>query len=307
MKKIPYFDSHCDTMCRCIMEKGVHLDENDGQLDLKRGRQFSKYAQIFNFYALSDELSKIPDLAQHEFDIFHAEMERNGALMTQCRTAEEIRATVAAGKCAAMASIEGAGLIDCDPGRLEQANRWGVKMINITWNIANVLAGTQCEDPERGLSAQGREFVKEAKRQNILMDVSHLSDPAFWDLVEMAEAPIVASHSNARAVYAHARNLTDDQFRAIVQSGGVVGLNYYMTFVGKDAGIDKMIEHLEHFLDLGGEKHIGFGGDLDGCDPLIHGFTGLESIQLLWQALEARGYPQALLEDLFFENWLRLM
>ena len=122
----------------------------------------------------------------------------------------------------------------------------------------------------------------------------------------MTERPIVASHSNARALCPHRRNLTDDMFRAIRDTGGVVGVNLYRDFVG-GASMDALVAHIEHFLALDGEKTLCIGSDLDGCEALAAGLRGVEDVPLLYQALEKRGYGQLLLEDIFWNNLRRLL
>ena len=142
---------------------------------------------------------------------------------------------------------------------------------------------------------------------SIYVDVSHLSDAGFWDVVRLSRRPVVASHSNSRAICPHRRNLTDDMFRAIRDSGGVAGLNYYQHFVGDDPTMEGLVRHVEHFLELDGERSLCLGGDMDGCGLLAGGMRGLEDVPLLWQALADRGYPQSLLEDLFWNNLRRLI
>ena len=161
--------------------------------------------------------------------------------------------------------------------------------------------------PEQGLTAYGREFLRRMEELSIYVDVSHLSDAGFWDVVRLSRQPVVASHSNSRAVCPHRRNLTDDMFRAIRDSGGVAGLNYYQHFVGDDPTMEGLVRHVEHFLELDGERSLCLGGDMDGCELLAGGMRGLEDVPLLWQALADRGYPQSLLEDLFWNNLRRLI
>ena len=171
-------------------------------------------------------------------------------------------------------------------------------MITLTWNHRNALAGS-CRTGE-GLSAQGREFVRRAQKLGILLDVSHLSDRAFWDLCEISEKPIVASHSNSRAVCANARNLTDEQFGAICRLGGTAGLNLYRDFLSdKPAAFEDVYRHLDHFLSLGGEGHVALGGDLDGCDELPEGFSSVASYPALWRYLAGKGYSEQTLTSLF--------
>ena len=126
--------------------------------------------------------------------------------------------------------------------------------------------------------------------------------------MQITQKPVIASHSNARAVCAHTRNLTDDMFRAIRDHGGAAGLNLYTAFLGEgEVTVETVVRHLEHFLDLGGEKTVAMGGDLDGCESLPKGMSGVQDVRLLEQELQKRGYPQSLLDDLFFNNWRRVV
>ena len=153
----------------------------------------------------------------------------------------------------------------------------------------------------------GRDFARRMEDCGIYPDVSHISDPGFWDLVRLARGPVVATHSNSRALCPHRRNLTDDMFRAIRDSGGVVGLNLYRPFVGPAGTMEELVAHVEHFLELGGEKALCLGGDLDGCEELAAEMEGIQDVPRLWQALADRGYPRQLLEDLFWNNLRRLI
>ena len=325
---IPYFDAHCDTVYRCLetgetsaLDYGdsreeqcryyaaaAHLRRNGGHIDLERSRQFSRCAQ---FFALFHDAAEAPAdglwaQCRRMHDFFLREMVDNAVIVCHCRTGREVDEAAAAGKTAALLSIEGADLLDCDVHKVETVTHWGVRLLNPVWNRANVLSGTNAEDPERGLSAEGRDFIRALEEYGIYPDVPHLSDAGFWDLVHIARRPIVASHSNARAVCPHRRNLTDDQFRAIRDSGGVVGLNLYLHFVGKPT-MDALVAHVEHFLALDGEKTLCLGGDLDGCEALAAGMTGMQDVPKLYEALKARGYGDALLEDIFWNNLRRLI
>lgn len=307
---IPYFDAHCDTLSRCL-EQDACLWENDGQLDLKRLGAFQKAGQIFAIYydgAVATE-GGLFAMCRRQQELFSASCRRHADGMCQCRNGADIDAAVAAGKLAAVLSVEGGELLDCDPEKLDWAQGVGVRCVNLTWNHANALSGSNVEDRERGLSDVGRAFVRRAQNHNILMDVSHLSDVGFWDLVDITEKPIVATHSNSRTLCNHTRNLTDDMFRAIVQTGGVVGINFWVRFVRNTAEptMDDLVRHIDHFMELGGAKHLCLGGDLDGCDKLAGGMTGVQDVPKLWQALADRGYGSSELEDLFFHNLRRVL
>ena len=302
---ISYFDAHCDTVSRCL-ETGESLCRNSGHIDLCRTKCFARYAQFFALYA---DAAETPDLwvrCKELHDCFLREMAENAGCIMPCRTGAEVDAANRAGKCAAILSIEGADLLECKIERIETAASWGVRLLNPVWNRANVLSGTNLEDSERGLSPYGREFIREMEANNIYADVSHISDAGFWNILRMAKKPVVASHSNSRALCPHPRNLTDDMFRAIRDTGGVVGINFYRNFVGDDS-MESLVRHIEYFLEMDGEKTVCIGGDLDGCDELAGGLRGLQDIHKIYDALCTRGYGKHLLDDIFFGNLRRLL
>ncbi len=319
---IPYFDAHCDTIWRCMaasggddgaglpptLQTGSGLLRNEGHVDLTRDALFARRGQ---FFALYDDVKRLPDGTAWRrccqmHDWFTAQLAENSGRIALCRSGAEADAAVAAGKTAAFLSVEGADLLDCGIEQLQTAAGWGVRLVNMVWNHANVLGGSCADDPDRGLSPQGRDFLRELERLGVYADVSHLSDPGFWDVFRMTERPMVASHSDARALCPHRRNLTDDMFRAVRDTGGVVGLNLYRDFVG-GASMDALVAHAEHFLSLGGEKTLCIGGDLDGSRTLAAGMRGMEDVPQLYRALEKRGYGKALLEDIFWNNLRRLL
>lgn len=324
---ISYFDAHCDTVYRC-METGENISmdfgdgeeqrkyfadcgclrQNGGHIDLMRAREFARYAQFFALFYDANDAPKEGMWAkcQQLRDCFLREMAANEDLICHCRTGAEVDAANAAGKCAAVLSVEGADLLECDIGRIETVAGWGVRFLNPVWNRANVLSGTNAEDTARGLSPYGKEFVRELEAYDIYADVSHISDAGFWDVIHMAQRPVVASHSNSRALCPHPRNLTDDMFRAIRDTDGVVGINLYRNFVGDDS-MDTLIRHIEHFLALDGEKTVCMGGDLDGCEVLAGGLQGVQDVYKVYDALCARGYEKELLDDIFFYNLRRLL
>lgn len=301
------FDGHCDTISRRY-EEGGGFWANDGHLDLKRTRGFGRYAQFFAIFWDSADLAMPPwEMFRRQYALFQRELEVNKNCLTLCRTGEEARAAFCGGKTAAFLSVEGAELLCCDLGKLEQAQRAGVRAINLTWNHANALSGSIAEEENRGLSEQGRAFVCKMEELGVLVDVSHLSEPGFWDVAEQAKKPFIASHSNARAVFSAPRNLTDRQFTAIIESRGVAGLNMYSDFLGEDPDLDSIIAHLEHFLALGGEKHVSLGGDWDGISAMPRGLTGIWDMDRLYERLLQRNYHEALVRGVFYENLMRVV
>ncbi|MDD3165126.1 MAG: dipeptidase [Oscillospiraceae bacterium] len=306
-KKPPVADAHCDLAARMLLEH-LPMRENAANVSLTQGKMLSDYLQFFALWAEQPNLL-VPQTVCFDqmYQNFLREIGENEDLVQLCDSGKAAERAMQGGKIAAMLSIEGAGGIACDPGRLEQARRMGVRMTTLTWNAANELAGSHITG--EGLTRRGVEFVRRAQTLGILVDTSHLSERAFWELCGVSNAPIVASHSNARACCAHSRNLTDEQFREICRSGGFAGLNLYRAFLTDgQATFSDVARHLDHFLALGGEDHVCLGGDLDGCDNCLPaGFSTVADYQCLYEFLLQAGFTEPVLEKVYYKNLMRVV
>lgn len=304
---IPLFDAHCDT-ASAVFENGLSLRKNGGHIDLERGRKYSPRAQFFAIFNEGGKnLSDIEGRFSAQLAYFKNELQKNSDIVSLCTNAEEAETAFSSGKTAAFLSVEGAEQLFCDPERLEWAYSAGIRAINITWNYANELSGSNIDKSDMGLTDKGREFVRECQRLGIIVDVSHISEKGFWDIIHITQKPIIASHSNSYAVCPHTRNLTDDQFRAIKDCGGVAGINFYSDFIGENPTIYDLIGHFEHFLSMHGEKNLAIGADFDGCDFLPRGINGVEDVEKVYTGLIQRGFSKALLEDIFLNNLMRVL
>ena len=305
---IPYFDAHCDTISRIAASPERHLTQNTDQWNLNRMEVYTgPKAQFFAVYRDS-ALPGMEKMVAAEFEAFAGECRRYSSRMTHCRSGAEAERAFEEGKLAAFLSVEGGELLDCSIEKLRWAHSFGVRAVNLTWNHANALSGSHKEDADRGLSEQGRAFVAEMNRLGMIIDVSHLSDPGFWDVLDVTQNPVMASHSNARSVFFHTRNLTDGQITAIIRNRGIVGLNCYTAFLGEGkVTMDTLRRHLDRMLELGGEKTVALGGDWDGCYPLPDGFSGAWNWRDFYEFLYGKNYSDALLQDLFFNNLMRIV
>lgn len=296
---IPLFDGHCDTLLHL---KG-NLIKNDLHVDLTRA-EYTPYAQFFAifhpFKAAFDEY----------YTKLLRELDAAGEAVRLCRTAGDAAEAAEKGIAAAFISVEGAHIIDCDIDRLPELKEKGVSSVCLTWNNPSVISGTNVNEPERGLSDRGRSFVRMMNDVGLIVDVSHLSDRGFWDVCETCDGPFMASHSNSRALCSHPRNLTDEMFRAVMEKGAVAGLNLFTEFLtepGKTTRVEDAVHHIEHFLDLGGEKNISIGGDLDGCETLPDGISGVGDVGKIYELLVARGCPETTARDIFYNNLMRVV
>lgn len=229
------------------------------------------------------------------------QMQMHSDRIRQVFSAEEAEDDRKNGRISGILTIEGPAGFGFDPEMLEVLSRVGFRISTLGWNEKNCLIGSHMTGG--GLTDLGRVYVREAQRCGILVDVSHCSDEGFWDIVKVTQKPILASHSNSRAVCDHTRNLTDDMFRAIAETGGVAGLNLCTAFVGEDPTIDTLCDHVLHWLALDPEgTHIALGGDLDGCHHLPAGFDGVQSYPALAQQLLRRGVGERIVRNIFWNN-----
>lgn len=303
----PVFDLHCDTACALLGEdlrQAGSLRKNNYHIDLERAKALPGYAQCFACFTTprTNRPGGTTDaqLFEREMVSVLREVEKNKDWISLVYNAKEIEENRKNGKMSAILTIEGAAGFGFDPALLEDLYKVGFRITSLGWNEKNVLCGSH--KTGGGLTDKGREYVFEAQRLGMLIDVSHISDEAFWDIMEITQAPVIATHSNSRAVCNVSRNLTDDMFKAICQTGGVAGLNLYTEFLGENATLDTVCDHVEHWLALGGEKHIALGGDLDGCEDLPAGFAGVQDYPKLAQTLLNRGISEQTVQDIFWNN-----
>lgn len=310
---VPVFDLHCDTAYALLgsdYNSAGNLRKNDLHMDLERAKLLPGYAQCFACYT-TPEMEKWcgtspVNIFERELATIQREVDKNKRLISVAYKPGDVEANRQMGKMSAILTIEGPAGFGYDPELLQDLSLIGFRMTTLTWNEKNPLAGSH--KTGGGLTEQGREFVKEAQRVGMLIDVSHLSDEAFWDIMNITQGPIVASHSNSRSLCGVSRNLTDDMFRAICSTGGVVGLNQYADFVGQKPTLDTVCDHVLHWLELDPEcGHIALGGDLDGCDVLAEGFRGVQSYPLLAERLLERGLTQSQVEAIFWNNAMGVM
>lgn len=308
----PVFDLHCDTalalLGETVNEAGA-LRKNDLHIDLERASSLGGYAQCFACFTTPWE--KLPEgttvtqLFEREMVTVLREVEKNQDLISLAYSPAEIEENRKNGKMSAILTIEGPAGFDFDPALLEDLYKIGFRITTLGWNEKNVLCGSH--KTGGGLTDLGKEYVFEAQRLGMLIDVSHISDEAFWDIMKITQGPVIATHSNSRAVHNVSRNLTDDMFQAICQTGGVAGLNMYTDFLGENATLETVCDHVEHWLGLGGGKHIALGGDLDGCESLPAGFAGVQDYPKLAQALLNRGISEQIVQDIYWNNAMGVM
>jgi membrane dipeptidase len=235
----------------------------------------------------------------------------------------DFEAAVATGKMPVVIGVEGLSGIGEDLNQLDALYAFGARHASLTWNEANALATGLSGDPLQGLTQLGFEAVKKLETLGMLVDVSHLNDKSFWDVLSISTKPLIASHSNSRAECDHKRNLTDDQLRAVAATGGLVGGNAWCDFIDLDPTkrtIERFVDHIEYMIELIGEDHVGLGFDF--CDYIASGAMAtfaedaiLETIGLenaakaghVIEILRRRGHKEVTLEKIASGNFMRVL
>lgn len=304
----PVFDLHCDTALALLGRefRGTgNLKKNENHIDLERASTLPGYAQCFACFTSTWEKlpagMRVEDVFERELAVIMRELNANQDVIRQAYTAKDIETNLNDGIMSAILTIEGPAGFGFAPALLENLYQIGFRISTLGWNEKNVLTGSHVTGG--GLTDLGREYVKEAQRLGMIIDVSHISDEAFWDIMDITTAPIIATHSNSRAVHGSSRNLTDEMFHAICNTGGVAGFNLYSSFIGDSPDLNTACDHFLHFLELDPSgKHIALGGDLDGCEALPDGFDGVQDYPKLAQALSKRGIADGTIHDIFWNN-----
>lgn len=305
------FDAHCDVLTR-IKDNGEHLYRNFGHFDIKRAASQGDFYQVAAVFIAPCFYSAPLDRALDVINNFTKEISNFPDQSSLCESANKLKISRNSGKVKIILSLEGGEAVQEKLQNVELLYKLGIRSMMLTWNNTNQIAsGCDEENPQKGLTSFGEEVIKEMDRLGMLIDVSHLSEKSFWDVAEKTNRTIFASHSNAKSICNHRRNLTDEQLKCIKEKNGVIGLNIYPPFIkeGERPRWTELIRHIEHILSLLGENYIGLGLDLDGVEELPIGFTGVESYDNMANELLRRNYSETCVAKLmglnFYEFYIR--
>jgi membrane dipeptidase len=342
LNTIPVFDGHNDVLLRLWSKKktDTHLDfingDGLGHIDLPRMKAGGMSGGLFAIFAppvhstLPDDDNSNPPLegqlahrsavtsTDEMATLLETIVRNSGGAVSLCRSAADIREAMSAGSIATVMHIEGAEAIGAELEGLQGYYDRGLRSLGPVWSRPNVFGHgvpfrfPSTPDTGEGLTSAGKHLIAACNRLGILVDLSHLNEKGFWDIAKIADAPLVASHSNAHAIAASSRNLTDAQIQAVGESGGIVGLNFATGFLREDGRWDRntssdiMMRHLDYFLHLAGEDCVGFGSDFDGAriPNFIGDSAGLPAVIV---ALQAHGYGESLIKKITVDNWLRVL
>jgi len=322
------FDMHCDTLFALNeASKAGHIKnilKNDLHIDLQKLQKGDYLLQCFAAYVDLAASENPLVYALEEIDLFYKIMNAYPEQIAQTKTYLDILENQKSGKISAMLTVEEGGCCLGNLSVLRMFYKLGVRMMTLTWNYENELAYPNiiphskdnifpCQaNTKNGLKEKGIEFLQEMDRIHMIVDVSHLSDAGFWDVVNHTKRPFIASHSNARAISPHVRNLTDEMLRTLSERGGLLGINYCAAFLDHkknevecQSNVSIMAEHILYIKKIAGLDIIGLGSDFDGISCELE-MKDASYLPLLEQELMRKGFHESEIEKIFHKNALRL-
>lgn len=316
-------DMHCDTIFeidRLFHEgKMISIKDNHLNISLDKMKQGDYLLQNFALFTPLKHVDNPIEHVMHLIDTFYLEMEKHTDMIGAVKSYKDIEENIKNNRMSALLTLEEGGVINNDLSYLRNYYRLGVRMITLTWNYENGIGypnfdinddshGYHCANTLNGLTEFGIQYVKECERLGIIIDVSHLSDAGFYDVLKHTTKPFVASHSNARGICDHARNMSDDMIRELSRRGGVMGINFCSDFLKENdtlSRVSSMVEHIRYIRDIGGIDCIGLGSDFDGIPQNLE-LKDASYMPVLYKALKEADFSEEDIEKIFYKNVLRL-
>lgn len=314
-----YFDAHSDIWCDVTQKR---LDGKDHIFDRFHLPKFRKGGVEGSFFVIWVDPPNDADYEKRTHQIMKAVSDE----IAECdsfrivHNYDEMIQAKKEGKIYIFIGVEGMAYIGEDLSLIEEYYEFGAREAMLTWNEENSLGSGASSGSDKGLTEAGKAAVMKMQELGMILDISHLNEAGFWDVIELAHTPVIASHSNASALCAHARNLTDDQLRAIAKTGGVAGLNAYNQFIHSDprkSNVERLAEHALHMIDVMGIDHVGCGFDfVDFFDQgesygdnghYTQGLRNCTEIVNLFDLLSDRGLGSEDLEKIAYRNFQRVI
>ena len=334
------FDTHIDTATHLLWRNPDFSKRlGAGHVDIPRLREGGVNAAFFAVW-INDEGSDLDAmrLTIREIDAIHRTIDANPDDLALAVTADDLIKANTEGKIAVLISIEGGRCIDEDLGVLRTFYRLGVRSITLAWGAATGWIDSHNDEKHGGLTDFGSSVVQEMQQLGMVVDISHVSDKSYWDVLEVSERPIFASHSCCRTLQEHNRNMTDDMIVALGEADGVININFVAGFVGGDPStgyrhsqkpasnemrdpfdfltkkgegqgppIDRLMDHFDHAVNLAGPEHVGIGTDYDGASHFPIGLDDISKMPVVTDALLGRGHSPSVVEGILGANDLRLL
>ncbi len=299
-------DLHADTILDVASGKrDITVRASTGHIDLVRLREGGVDVQVFALFVHPEFSGQGFRRVTQLIDAFDRLARAHPTRLVPARTVSEIERALRAGRIAIVLSVENGTALDGEVTNVDRLYARGVRMMSLTWNQSNDLADGALEEMHGGLTRLGRRVLARMQERRMVVDVSHLSEKSFWDVLSATTGPIVATHSDAAAVTPHKRNLTDEQLQAIARRGGVVGVNFYPAFTG-GPDLRHVLDHVDHLVKVMGVDHVALGSDFDGFSQTVQGLEDVSKLPNLTAGLIERGYQSDDIKKILGGNALRV-
>ncbi len=311
-------DMHCDTIWQLFENQTQNLKKNTFAVDVKRLREADSMAQFFACFIYMSEFTgadrytkgyeKALDMIALGKKAF-ADCEDD---IVQVRDFKGMMRATEGEKISAFLTVEEGGILENHMERLEHLYKEGICLMTLLWNEENCIGFPNSRDAnimQKGLKSFGIEVVQRMNELGMIIDVSHLSDGGFWDVLKHSTVPVVASHSNVRRLCSHPRNLSDEMIRALAKQGGIAGINLYPYFICKSgrATAEDIADHVIHMWKKGGEDFVAIGTDFDGFDEGETEICHPGQLSILYDVLHRRGFTERQLEKIMYGNAMRVI
>lgn len=311
-------DLHCDTIMKMVETK-ENLMENHFDISIPAMKKAKTAVQLF---ACFTNIKNFPVEEGYEASYQYVHkmidcMEEQEALFSDdiriARSYEDILKNETEGKISAVLTVEEGGVLNGKIERLDDLQQRGIRLLTPMWNYENSLGHPNSRDAKvmcQGLKPFGKEVIERMGELGMIVDVSHASDGTFWDILNQAKSPVIASHSNCRAFCNHPRNMTDDMIRALANKGGISGLNFYGVFLGTQdqSRLDEMVVHVLHMINIGGSDFPAIGTDFDGFGGMkVLEVANVGEMEKLWNKLKKKGISESQLDKIWNGNAMRIL
>lgn len=302
-------DLHCDTIMKLIdYPSNGDLYRNTWKIDIEKLQKAHSKVQDFALFINLGDTNDPYGRYEAMRNLCTSQIHHNGEHIQHVLSYQDVESVYESGKIGALMSIEEGGVLGGDLDKLKQAYQDGIRLITLTWNYPNGLGEPHCGDQHKKLTPKGVEFVEAMQDLGIIVDCSHLNDAGAEQLGDILDVPFVASHSNAREVTAHTRNLPDHLIKLIANKGGVIGLNFAQSFLGTSpiSRIEDIVKHGLYLINKGGEDVVALGTDFDGIKPDTE-IKDTSEMYRLYDAFKEAGLSVEQCEKLFWKNADRLL
>ncbi len=310
-RKLTVVDCHCDTVLQVARGKTKLGQYNEtGHVDIQKLQEGGIRVQFFALF-IESIFKPYRSLSRtlHLIDTLSTEIDSCSHILCPGLNMIQIKRELKRGKIIAVMGIEGGEAINGDISALRIFYKLGVRFLGLTWNQRNDIAdGVSEKITGGGLTCFGRNVVQEMNRLGMIIDLAHISEAGFWDVLEISKFPVMVSHANCRTLCNHPRNLSDEQIKALAETRGIFGLSFVPEFLGKGkTGISDLLDHIDHVAGLAGTDVIALGSDFDGIEETPAGLNDCTCYPAITEGLLDRGYTEKEIKGIMGENMIRFM